>query len=628
MKKIFYSLAWIITIQFFLYGCQEDIPKLGAPPTAEDATFTLTPTAENVNIIQFSSPSGGFLKKWDFGNGTKGEGDVVKGIYPLKGTYDVILTVYTNGGSISSKQTVEIAKTDPTLLDIPVYNMLTGGSAKPDGKTWVIDATTKGHFGVGPADGITPSYYAAGPNEKAGAGMYDDKYTFKLAAFTYLWVDNGDVFVNNKQQANFPGAYANAGDYTAPYTVPQELTWTVTTDAGNNQFLTISTGGFIGYYTGISKYQIMSLTDTKLVLKYLDAADASLSWFLTLIPDGFTPPVDPKATLPIDFEGAKPPFEGFEGAALNVIDNPHAGGINTSAKVGEYVKGTQVNYAGILAPLSAKLDFSTNTLVKFKIYSPVTGDALFKLEAIDGSAPAIEKHVNITKVGEWEELTYDFAGTASNVYDRIVVILDLANNAGGTFYIDDIKQAAETAELTEAKLTGGGSKAWVLKPAVGAFGVGPAKGSDAYYPNGLNISTDRPCLFNDEFIFKTGGVYQYDSKGDIWGETYFTSVNNACTDESTLLPAATTWGSATHSFTFTPAAGSDPAYITVTGTGAFIALPKAHNGGEYTAGPPATDGSVTYEVMSYVKNGTNETLSLTLDIGGGTFWNFVLINKQ
>jgi len=187
---------------------------------------------------------------------------------------------------------------------------------------------------------------------------------------------------------------------------------------------------------------------------------------------------------------------------------------------------------------------------------------------------------------------------------------------------------AETAELTEAKLTGSSSKAWVLKPAAKSFGVGPGKGSDAYYPNGADISGARPCLFNDEFIFKTGGIYQYDSKGDIWGETYFTSVNNACTDESTLLPAATAWGSATHSFTFTPAAGSDPAYITVTGTGAFIALPKAHNGGEYSAGPPVTDGSVKYEVMSYVKNGTNETLSLTLDIGGGTFWNFVLINKQ
>jgi len=628
MKKILYSLAWIIAIQLGLYACQEDTPELGAPPTAADAAFTLKPTAENANIIQFSSPSTGFLKKWEFGNGTKGEGDVVKGIYPLKGTYEVTLTVYTSGGSVSSKQTVEIANTDPTLLDIPVYNMLTGGSAKPGGKTWVIDAGTKGHFGVGPADGTTPSYYAAGVNEKAGAGMYDDKYTFKLAAFTYLWEDNGDVFVNNKQQANFPGAFPNVGDYTAPYTVPGGLTWTVTTDAANNQFLTISTGGFIGYYTGVSKYQILSLTDTKLVLKYLDAADATLSWFLTLIPEGTTtPPEPPKPTLPIDFEGAKPPFEGFEGATFDVVSNPDASGINTSAKVGKYDKGTQKSYAGISTALGAKLDFSTYTLIKYKVYSPVAGDALLKLETVDGSTPSTEVHANTTKVGEWEELTFDFSSATSNAYDKITLFLDFQNNNGGTFYIDDIRQAAETAELTEAKLTGGSSKAWVLKPAAGAFGVGPGKGSDAYYPQGANISGDRPCLFDDEFIFKTGGVYQYDSKGQIFGESYMSTVTG-CTDESSLKPEAAAWGSGTHTFTFTPAAGSSPAYITVTGTGAFIALPKAHNGGEYSAGPPATDGSVTYEVMSYVKNGSNETLSLTLDIGGGTYWNFVLINKQ
>jgi hypothetical protein len=65
----------------------------------------------------------------------------------------------------------------------------------------------------------------------------------------------------------------------------------------------------------------------------------------------------------------------------------------------------------------------------------------------------------------------------------------------------------------------------------------------------------------------------------------------------------------------------------VTGTGAFIVLPKAYNGGEYTAGPPTTNGSVKYEVLSYVKNGATETLSLTIEVSTGVFWNYVLINK-
>ena len=140
-----------------------------------------------------------------------------------------------------------IAETDPTLLDIPVYNMLTGGNADLDGKTWVVDAAHGGHFGVGAGDSFTPNYYQAGPNEKAGAGLYDDKFNFKLSGFSFTQTTNGDVFINTAQGPNFPGAYSNAGDLTAPFTAPTGLTWTIT-EEGDAQFLTVPVGSFIGYY--------------------------------------------------------------------------------------------------------------------------------------------------------------------------------------------------------------------------------------------------------------------------------------------------------------------------------------------------------------------------------------------
>jgi hypothetical protein len=51
--------------------------------------------------------------------------------------------------------------------------------------------------------------------------------------------------------------------------------------------------------------------------------------------------------------------------------------------------------------------------------------------------------------------------------------------------------------FTLQDLIGDGQKAWKLKPAARAFGVGPSPGSDEFYPNGNDISSDRPCLFND-----------------------------------------------------------------------------------------------------------------------------------
>lgn len=624
----------IILLSLVLAACAEEYELEGTPPTKEDAAFTITVSDESDNILQFSNTSSAFLKVWDLGNGSSGKGGSITGVYPVKGTYEVKLTVYNEAGSISTTQTIEIAETDPLLLDIPVYNMLTGGAAQVEGKTWVLDASNAGHFGVGPnpsdpTAGDYPNWYAAGANEKAGAGLYDDEFTFKLDGFGFVQETNGDVFVNTAQAPNFPGAVANAGDYTAPFTAPDNLAWSITEDDEGNQYIHISNGGFIGYYTGVSTYKIISLSENEMFIRYLDAANDGLAWYQRLVPAGFTPPPPPPpatSSFPIDFEGDVPPFNGFGGSVYQVVDNPDAAGINTSAKVGEYVKGTEGNWAGIETTLDAKLDFSTNTLIKYKVYSPVAGKALFKLESADGSATPVEVFADVTKVNEWEELTFDFSSAASDTYDKIAMFLDFDNNNGGTFYIDDIRQAAEEANLTEAALTGGSSKVWVLKPAAGAFGVGPEKGSDAWWPNGADISGDRPCLFNDQFIFKSGGEYEYNAQGDIFGEAYM-GVSDGCQDESNLTGTdAEPWGSGVHSFTFTPATDTDPAYITVTGTGAFIALPKAFNGGEYSAAPPETDGSVTYEVLSYVNNGTSETINITIDISGdGTgFWSFTL----
>lgn len=630
MKKILYSLFLIASIQLVITACKEDDPQLGPAPTEEDAAFTFEPSTQTPNILNFTSNTDAFLKKWDFGNGTKAEGNEVTGIYPFKGTYTVTLTVYTSGGSISNSLDVVIENDDPTLLDIPVYNMLTGGAAKTEGKTWILDATRAGHFGVGPnpsnpALGDVPNYYAAGANEKAGAGLYDDEFTFKLAGFSYIQQTNGDVFINNKFAADFPGSYANVGDYTAPFDGADGLSWSITEESGA-QYLTISTGGFIGYYSGVTRYKIVSLTENEMILRALDSKDPGLAWYQRLIPKDFTPPPPPTSTLPLDFQGAKPPFNGFGGSTYDVVDNPDASGINTSTKVAQYVKGFDGNWAGIETTLTNKIDFSVNKRFQYKVYSPVAGKALFKIEATDGSVSPIEVFGNVTQVNQWQLLSFDFPSAETDKYDRIALFLDFDNNNGGTFYLDDIVQTATPVVLLESDLTGGSTKTWKLKPAAGSFKVGPSKGSEEWYPQGADLTTQRPCLFNDEFKFSTGGVYTYDSKGDVWGESYLGITPDGCAAESSLGVNATAWGSGTHTFSFTPATEADPATITVTGTGAFIVLPKAFNGGEYSSGPPTTDGSVTYEVLNYEKNGSVETLTLTINIGPG-YWTFVLTNQ-
>lgn len=423
--------------------------KLGAPPTAEDAVFTYAPSAENDNIINFTAPSGAFLKVWNFGNGTTARGNSVTGIFPLKGTYEVTLTVYTSGGSMTSKQTVVIEETDPTLLDIPVYNMLTGGNDKPEGKTWVIDATHAGHFGVGPNPsdpnvGDYPNYYAAGVNEKAGAGFYDDEFTFKLEGFQFTQETNGDVFLNNKYASDFPGAYANVGDFTAPYDAPDGLTWSITEGEGGDQYLTLSGEGFIGYYTGVHTYKIVSLSENEMFLRAEDAADAGLAWYMRLIPKGYTPP-EPQpetASLPVTFEGAQqPPFTGFGGSNYSKVDNPDATGVNTSAKVGQSDKGVET-WAGIVTNLDTKLDFSLTKTFRVKVWSPKTGIVKLKIEDQNDPNTFVEKDANITEVNQWQQLEYDFSGTASDTYNKLALFFDFGSTEQNTFYFDDVELLA------------------------------------------------------------------------------------------------------------------------------------------------------------------------------------------
>ncbi|HEY9044888.1 MAG TPA: PKD domain-containing protein [Ohtaekwangia sp.] len=473
MKKLLYNILWILCIQVLLFACKEDDAELGSVPTETDAAFTYAPTAAKPNILDFTASSAAFLKKWDFGNGKTAEGDNVQGVFPEKGSYVVTLTVYTSGGSVSSSQTVEIAETDPTLLDLPIYNMLTGGNSDLDGKTWVVDSKTAGHFGLGPVEGTGPDWYKAGANEKDGAGLYDDKYTFKLAGFSYTQQTNGDVFINTQQASNFPGAQPSSGDYKAPYTPPANLTWSIT-ETGGKQYLKISSGGFIGYYTGVNTYEIVTIEENQLFLRYTDAANAAFAWYLRLVPDGYTEPTEPP---PYKIEDIYQNFDGSSNfnfvndsqGSMATYDNPAPVPINTSAKVGKYTKanGQAGEYANVQIPLSYKMDIRNRHVFKLKVFIPSYNDytttggeswqsyntlqkqVSVKLQnselggnAYTTQAEVIQKNLVTDK---WLELTFDFSAFSTREdFDKVIVqIGGEAIFTGGIFFIDDFELLPE-----------------------------------------------------------------------------------------------------------------------------------------------------------------------------------------
>ena len=424
-------------------SCRKD--KVEAP-TAEDATFTYTTSSQSDNIIIFTADNSELIAQWDFGNGETGEGTTAEAQYPTAGSYDVTLTVFNEEGNASSTQTIVIENDDPSLLDDPVYNLLTGG-VDVGSKTWVMDSNNSAHFGVGPepvgSAGLYPEYWESGCNEKPNTGLYSDEYTFSLSGFSFNMETNGLVYVDDLQEANFPGAYENLGDYSAPFD-DQIGNWSVEVDGDTT--LTITGGGFMGFYTGVTQYRILRLSENEMWLRYLDGSDPALSWYIRLIPKGYDAgtdcePVEPVEgwALPIDFETVEPEFEAFGGSTDTIIDNPDQSGINTSNRVLETVLGNET-WAGVFVNLDGPLDFSTATSIKVKVWAPATGAFRMKLEAQASSSTFVEKDVDVTVANEWTEITVDWTGEAADTYDRLVLFPGWDVSNAGTFYLDDIKQ--------------------------------------------------------------------------------------------------------------------------------------------------------------------------------------------
>lgn len=285
-KHLLFITSISILLAIVISACRKENPQLGSPPKETDAVFTYAPSDTNNNVIIFTATNPDIINMWDFGNGLTGEGAVVSSIYPNAGNYTVNLSVFNSGGSKTSSQEIIIEQTDPGLLDNPIYTMLTGGINGPGFKSWYIDSTTAGHFGVGPdpvsALGYTPEWWSAPEMAKPGCGMYDDRFVFYLNDYRFDMITNGDVYVHNTIADQYPGSFENLADFTAPYNNQLNESWSVI--EGSDTTLTVSGNSFIGFGTGVNTYKIIELTENSMYLAF-GHHTGELMWYLRLKPE-------------------------------------------------------------------------------------------------------------------------------------------------------------------------------------------------------------------------------------------------------------------------------------------------------------------------------------------------------
>jgi hypothetical protein len=150
--------------------------------------------------------------------------------------------------------------------------------------------------------------------------------------------------------------------------------------------------------------------------------------------------VAPEPNIVDDFECQRNiPYSAGENR-LEVINNPDITSANPSTRVGEYTDVLDP-WSALVADFGGPIDLSIFNQFKMKIWAPVTGQMLFKLEG--GTSPAKEIFIDVTSVGEWIEYTADFSDQAEENHTKLAIFF----NAGVTpaqediYYIDDLRWA-------------------------------------------------------------------------------------------------------------------------------------------------------------------------------------------
>ena len=169
-------------------------------------------------------------------------------------------------------------------------------------------------------------------------------------------------------------------------------------------------------------------------------------------------------TVILDFEEAATTttFQYFgsslEGTLNNVIANPDASGINTSATVGDFVKPTDAQtWAGAFAnpAIAVPVILTTDNQICVKVWMPAAGNLALKLEGGDQSDWI--RTIDVNEAETWVEICYNtdepsiedpFMPASGGTYNAMVLFFDFGMTVPEerTYYFDDIVTQGGSSE--------------------------------------------------------------------------------------------------------------------------------------------------------------------------------------
>ncbi|MBM3923162.1 MAG: hypothetical protein FJ340_08195 [Sphingomonadales bacterium] len=288
------KLLTAVVVLFTLSACEKDSYSFGDLKAPTDLSLTTVvagvdaanPNGNGTGNVQITvSAKGALTYVIDFGDGQQRvvpSGSLTyKYTNPGTSDYTITINAVGTGGSlstISKRIRVFVAFQIPSNI----LNALTGTSSR----IWITDKDAPGHFGVGPSDGFSPIWYAAGPNTRE-ACAYDDEITFSRDAANRVSmnVDNKGASFSIGASSTFYGFSGGDNCFTInpggnKLLAFQDATSASTPAQSTRIQFTVPGNGIINFGTGGRVYEILEITPTTMHIRNI-GSDGN-SWYQKL----------------------------------------------------------------------------------------------------------------------------------------------------------------------------------------------------------------------------------------------------------------------------------------------------------------------------------------------------------
>lgn len=206
-------------------------------------------------------------------------------------TYTVTAVVYGRGGS-SSTVTKDVTVLSTFNPDPTIINNLTGGTSK----TWVVDQSVFGHFGLGPWGDSSnkPEWWQANVDEKVNCCncFYTASFKFNKTAAGYtldVATPDGAFTKTGSLAGGLPGipssgaegCYAYGGGSNTFSFGPSTTGIPSSTPSTKTAIILAGSNTFIGYGAVLKEFEILELTASYMYLR-VQGTETGNAWYLKL----------------------------------------------------------------------------------------------------------------------------------------------------------------------------------------------------------------------------------------------------------------------------------------------------------------------------------------------------------